>query len=435
MLLALPIAVVVFVRFFRRLSLTTAYEYLERRFDLKVRLLASFLFLLLRSLYVGVVLFATAVALRPTTGWEVWQSIVLVGVVSTAYTTMGGMRSVIWTDVIQFIVLLGGVLLVLGMLIADHPEGAAGVWNYAKEQGHTFNRLGDPSFYKFDPYSRLSLWALIAFAIFSKLGYTGADQISIQRYLSTRNEKDASRSLIWGAFFGIPVVFLLSFVGLGLLYYYDFHPEKALPEMTGDDALAHFISSELPGGVGGIIMAAILAAVMSTVDSTLNSLSTCTVTDFYARLIRPSASETEKVRVAQGLTVVWGALCIGGAMLIVALFGAETRENSLVVVSNVTIGLFLGILLGVFLLGILTRRANANGVLCGAAAGLAAALAVTTFYYFTARPPGSPRPSFLWISMIGCATTTIVGYAVSLLFRPPGSEQLQDLTYWDSHAN
>ncbi|NLE37220.1 MAG: sodium/solute symporter, partial [Pirellulaceae bacterium] len=293
-LLGVPLAVVLFVRPFRRMSLTTAYEYLERRFDLKVRLTASFLFLLLRSFWLGVVLFASAVALQPATGWPIWFSVVLVGIVATTYTTLGGMRSVIWTDVIQFLVLLGGILLVLATLTWGPAQSLVGIWEYGRDRGHAFNQVGKASFYSFDPFVQYSLWALVISAVFTKLSLAGADQISIQRYLSTRTEKDASRSMVWGTILGAPVMFLLYFSGLGLLWFYDTHPERALPNMTGDHALPHYIATELAPGVGGVLLAAILAAVMSTLDSGLNSLATCSVTDFYGRVFRPRATDHQK---------------------------------------------------------------------------------------------------------------------------------------------
>ncbi|MBN1591115.1 MAG: sodium/solute symporter [Pirellulales bacterium] len=417
-LLGVPLAVVLFVRFFRRLSLTTAYEYLERRFDLRVRLLTSFLFLLLRSFWLGVVLYASAVALQPATGWPVWFSVLLVGVVATLYTTLGGMKSVIWTDVIQFVVLLGGVLLVLATLSWGPSQSLLGIWEYAQERGHAFNQVSDASFYSFDPFVRYSLWAIVISAVFTKLSLAGADQISIQRYLSTRSEKDASRSLVWGTVLGIPVMFLFYFAGLGLLWFYETHPERALPNMTGDYALPHFVATELPPAVGGIVMAAILAAVMSTVDSGLNSLATCSITDFYGRVIRPEANERHKLALARILTVVWGGVAIACAALIIWLFGAQRGQNPLVIISEVTLGLFGGILLGVFLLGVLTKRAHARGVLLGASAGLAAALGMTAPYYFRELPPDAPRLSFLWINVVGCLVTFSVGYIMSFSRGP-----------------
>ena len=162
-------------------------------------------------------------------------------------------------------------------------------------------------------------------------------------------------------------------------------------------------------------MAAILAAVMSTVDSGLNSLATCSITDFYARVIRPKATERRKLALARILTVAWGAVAIACAGLIIWLFGTRRGQNPLVVISEVTLGLFGGIILGVFLLGVLTKRANAWGVLVGASAGLAAALGITAPYYFRELPPDAPRLSFLWINIVGCLVTVFVGYTASLV--------------------
>lgn len=429
-LLGVPLAVVLFVRFFRRLSLTTAYEYLERRFDLKVRLTASFLFLLLRSFWLGVTLFASAVALEPVAGWPIWFSVVLVGVVATIYTTLGGMKSVIWIDAIQFVILSGGIVLVLATLTWGPSQSLLGIWKYGQEQGHALNRLGEASFYSFDPFVRYSFWAIIISAVFTKLSLAGADQISIQRYLSTRSERDASRSLVWGTALGVPVMFLFYYSGLGLLWFYNTHPERALPNMTGDHALPHYIATELPPGMGGMLIAAILAAAMSTVDSGLNSLATCSVADFYGRVFQPKASESRKLAVARVLTMVWGGLSIASAALMIWLYGAQRGQNPLIFVSEVTLGLFGGILLGIFLLGILTRRANAFGALTGALTGLVAAVAITAPYYFRELPPGSPRLSFLWINIAGCLVTVAVGYGASYLSPPPLPRQIAENTFW-----
>lgn len=418
-ILGIPPAIYLFVRFFRRLSLTTAYEYLEDRFGPSVRLTAAALFLMLRSFYLGVVLFASAVVLQPATGWPVWFSVLLVGVISTAYTTMGGISSVIWTDVLQFFILVGGVLVVIGTVMITNSVGPGEIWSYARDQGHTYNALADSGFYSFDPFVRLSLWGMVISSIFTKLSLAGSDQVVIQRYLSTRNEKDATRSLLWGTVLGAPVMFLLYFAGLALFWFYSIHPDRALPDMPGDHVLAHYISTELAPGVGGIIMAAIIAAVMSTVDSGLNSLATCTTVDFYKRIFRPEADDQQSLRFAKIMTIAWGLVAMGSAALLVMLFGVERRQNSLISISEVTLGFFSGILLGVFLLGVLTRRANSFGVMLGMAAGLIAALGVTAPYYFRELPPDTPRLSFFWINIIGCLATCGVGYAASFLKRTP----------------
>jgi len=430
MLLAIPVAAVVFVRFFRHIALTSVYEYLERRFDLRVRLATSFLFLALRSFYLGVVLFASAVALYPILGWPLWLSVIVVGAVATACAAMGGLEGLVWIDVAQFFVLLGGILVVLGLLIADHPEGFSGIWAYAQARNHTFGPVAEKSFYSFDPFQRVSLWVLVISAVFHKLSAMGADQVTIQRYVSTRSERDAVQSMIWGTVLSIPVLTLLYLTGLGLFYYYGAHPDRSLPNMTGDLALMHFVANELPPGVGGFIVAGIVAAVLTTVCSVLNSLATCSITDFYGRVLRPDASDRRRLAAAKAMTVVWGIVSILCAGLIMWLFGTEMQRNPLIEVSNVTLYVFSGILLGIFFLGILCRRANTPGVLVGAAVGLVAAVGTTAPYYFRELPEGAPKLSFLWINIIGCLTTFVVGYAVSRLSAAPKLCQIDGLTFW-----
>jgi SSS family transporter len=429
-LAAVPIAVILFVRFFRRLELTTAYEYLERRFNVTVRSIASFLFLILRCFYLGVVMYASAMAMKPITGLDIGYGIMIMGVAATATTTMGGMSSVIWADVFQFIVLLGGVLLVLGLLAAD--AGGLGVlWTYADQHDRTFGILSDPRFYSFDPFLRATLFSTIFSALFTKLSYSGADQVNIQRYLSTRGEKEAVRSLVWGTVVGVPVMFLLFLLGLGLFRFYQTHPELTPAGMKADQALPQFIAHQLPAGTGGILIAAILAASLGALIAVLNSLATCSITDFYVRLLRPQASDAQKLRLAKRLTVFWGVMGMLSAGFLIWIYGAEEGRNSLLQVSEATIGLFGGILLGVFLLGILTRRTTSLGVWIGVGSGLAAALAVMAPYYFFKLPPGQEPLSFLWINIIGCTVTVAVGYAASFFGPPPNPQKIAGMTYWD----
>ncbi|MCC6126388.1 MAG: sodium/solute symporter [Pirellulales bacterium] len=429
-LLALPPAIVLFVRFYRRLELTSAYEYLERRFDVSVRAIASFLFLVLRCFYLGVVLYASALALAPLTGLNIWSGILIMGIVATATAGMGGMSSVIWADVFQFIVLLGGVLLVLGLLMAD-AGGLGEIWAFAGRHDRTFGILGKSEFYSFNPFVEVTLFPIIFSALFTKLSYSGADQVNIQRYLSTRGEKEAVQSLIWGTVVGMPVLLLLFLLGLGLFYFYQKHPELAKPEMTGDQVLPHFIAHQMPPGTGGLLIAAILAASLGALIAVINSLATCSITDFYVRLLRPLASESQKLRLAKRLTVFWGVMGMVSAGIIIWLFGANEGRNSLLKISQVTIGFFGGILLGVFLLGILTRRTTTLGVWVGVGCGLTIALAVTAPYYFFDRPEGEPQLSFLWINIIGCIVTIVAGYAASFFGPPPDRKKIAGMTYWD----
>jgi Na+/proline symporter len=154
---------------------------------------------------------------------------------------------------------------------------------------------------------------------------------------------------------------------------------------------------------------------MSTVDSGLNSLATGTTVDFYKRIFKKEADDRQSLRFAKISTIAWGLLSMGSAALLIMLFGAERQQNPLIYISEVTLGFFSGILLGVFLLGVVTRRANSFGVMLGMVAGLIAALSVTAPYYFCELPPDAPRLSFFWINIIGCIATCVVGYFGSLL--------------------
>ncbi|MBN2581261.1 MAG: sodium/solute symporter [Pirellulales bacterium] len=429
-LAAVPVAVVLFVRFFRRLELTTAYEYLERRFNVTVRIIASFLFLTLRCFYVGVILYASALAMKPITGLDIGWGIVVMGVAATVTTTLGGMSSVIWADVFQFIVLLGGILLVLIILAMD-AGGLGAIWTCAEQNERTFGFFNDPAYYSFNPYMRAPLFTAMLSALITKLSYSGADQINIQRYLSTRGEKQAVRSLVWGTLIGIPVMWLLFFLGLGLFRYYQAHPQLAPPGMRPDQALPHFIAHQLPPGAGGFLIAAILAASLGALIAVLNSLATCSIADFYVRLVRPQASEPEKLRLAKWLTIFWGILGIFSAGLLMRLYGVQEGRNPLLQVSEVTLNFFGGILLGVFLLGILTRRTNSLGIWIGVGSGLAVTMAVMAPSFFFSLQPGEKQISFLWINIIGCTVTMAVGYAASFFGRPPDPRKIAGMIFWD----
>jgi SSS family transporter len=366
---------------------------------------------------------------------NVWLSIILMSALATIYTSFGGIKSVIWIEVMQFFIFVGGILLVLGILVFRYGGGIGEIWEYAQQRGHTFEQLASPSFYSLDPFLRVSLFGVLLSSIFTKLTLAGADQVSIQRYLSTRNESDAARSLIWGTILGIPVMFLLFLTGLALYWFYGTYPDWGVEGMTGDQALPHFLAHHLPPGFGGLMTAAILSSAMSTVESGLNSLSTCTVTDFYSRLVRPNATESQKLLLAKVFTVFWGLISMLSAVAIVWLYGAQNGKNPLVTISEVTLGFFGGILLGVFFLGILSRRATPRGVMIGIIAGFFAALAVTAPFYFRELPPGQKPLSFFWINIIGCVATFGTGYAASGMCRHPDAVKIIGLTYWDRHKS
>jgi len=310
------------LKHFYSLRSYSAYEYLEQRFNLSARCIGAGVFLASRSLYLGVVLYASAKAFAPAFGLDLESIIVVVGVVAIAYTCLGGMKAVIWSDVLQFAIIMAGVITTCCLLARDVPGGFAGIFNYAFEHEHGWTALSDPEFYYFEPFSleffktRLNLWVIILSVMISTLGQFGTDQMALQRTFATRSLKDCQKSMalnvVWNSVLGS----LLFLMGIGLFTYYSQFPEQLAAGTAPDQWATHFIVHGLPPGVTGLMLAALLAAVMSTMDSGIHSLSTITMADFFRRLNWGQRSEQSDLILARVLTVAWGGLAIGLSLAI-----------------------------------------------------------------------------------------------------------------------
>jgi SSS family transporter len=404
-----PVVVYVFIRTFVSMRLTTAYEYLESRFSLPVRLMAGILFLLIRGLYIGVVLYASAIVLYPALGGKVsvtWL-IVLAGIFSTAFAALGGMKAVIWTDAVQLVIVYMGMAWMLQSLVARVDGGLAGMWQVAVEHGKDFTYLKDPEYWSFKLFTRTAFWPLMIGFFLNALYQKGADQLTVQRFLSTRSPRDAMKAMWTDILGAIPITIILTIVGMGLFAFYTFHPERGLAD-TGNYnwVLPHYIATELPHGLSGLFMAAIIAAILTTVDSGINSLATVSMTDFQIRLCKRQLTDGEGVRWARIWTVIWGALATG-----LGIFVYATASENIMRQSVQVLGLFSGALLSVFLLGILTKRANTTGVLAGT--GVGAAFTIWSNYFWTNAE--GEHVCYMWPIVFGVVTTFVVGYVVSLL--------------------
>lgn len=406
-LIPMPIMIFLFLRLFFRLQIWTAYEYLERRFTLPVRIVGSVMFMLLRGTYMGLVLYATALALQPATGWNISVCILIVGISATAYTTLGGMAAVIWTDVIQFVVLLSGIAIILFSVSMSVDGGVFGIWEQATAMGHGFNVGSDSGFWNFDFYQRIGGWVWLA-ALLPMCVAPAIDQTNLQRCLSCKSFKTAGWAVFGSTVGSLPVTFLFFFTGLALLVFFRSSATGAGPA-SGDVAFTYYIMHELPVGVRGLIMAAILAAVMSTMDSVINSLSAVSVKDLYARVIRPGKTDQHYLKVAKGFTIFWGVAAVGFGLFIAEV--VTGRNFPLLEVSNVALGFFGGAMLGVFALGLLCSRANTIGVIIGALLGTAVAGVILWVYYLA--PPPAERISFLWIPKAALLCVFIFGYIAS----------------------
>jgi len=399
-LLAAPVVVYVLLPLYRKLNVTTAYEYLEYRFGLNVRLLASSLFIAKRLVWMALVALAPSLALSTVTGLRVEYCICIIGVVATFYTALGGMSAVIWTDMVQFIILTLGQVLILLLVVFKVDGGAGEVWRIGVEHQRAWMSM------EFD-LSQLTFWTVLIAGVAFVLSDFGADQVTVQRLMSTRNEADARLSVWAGALLKFPTVTLLVATGVALFSFYQIHPE--LLELSAeeyDKIVPFFVVTQLPAGISGLIVAAIFAAAMSSFDSGLNCLAATLTVDWYERMIRPARQDAQYLAVAKRLTYVLGATVTVLAVLIY-LTGIQTIIDA----SNKYLGFFGGALLGVFLLGTLTRRAN------GLATVIAAILSVGGLVVLDVLQ--SPADGFILhpylYGALTCGATMLLGYLGSLI--------------------
>ncbi len=400
-----PFVVYLFLPFFRRLNVTTAYEYLEQRFNLAVRLLASVLFVLMQFGRIGIVLYLPALALSVVTSIDVNVCILLMGVLCIFYTTLGGIEAVIWTDVIQVIVLMGGALFCLVLMSFHVPGGWNGACEIAEGAGkfRTFD-------FRFD-LTTATFFVLLFGGFADKMISYGTDQSVIQRYLTTKDEAAARRGIWLNAIIAMPATLL--FFGLGSMLYafYQTQPAALSPAVGQQDAIfPWYIVTQLPAGVAGLLIAGLFAASMSSLDSSMNSVATAVTTDFYRRF-RSHAEDRTCLKLARWITVL-----IGVAGTALALVMAQWNIKSLWDQMVTVLGLFGGGLAGLFLLAIFTRRTS------GAAA--LAALLGSSALQFVIKQSYPVHPSVLPVS--GIVSCLILGLGLSAVL--PNRKPVDGLT-------
>ncbi len=402
-ILITPLVIYVFLPFYRALNVTSAYEYLERRFNLAARLIASGLFMLFQCGRVAIVLFLPSLALATVSDMDVTTCILLMGVLCVIYTVLGGMEAVIWTDFIQTLILMGGAVWALVSVVLRVEGGAGAVIQEAAAHGKFFQ--GVP--WSFD-VAVASGWIIMLGSIFTNLFPYTASQDIVQRYVTTPDRKTAARAIWSNAAIAVPAQAVFFAIGTALFVFYRHNPERLDPTVQTDGIFPLFIVNELPAGVAGLIVAGIFAAAQSTLAGSLNSIATVWVTDFHRRL-RPQTSDAACLRLARWVTVLVG--CAGTAAAVVL---AKSDVRSLWETFIAVIGLFGGTISGLFLLGVFSRRAHGAGALVGA---VASALLVGSVY--------ACHLTVFWLySVIGVLSCVAVGWLASLLL--PGPRQAPD---------
>jgi sodium-coupled monocarboxylate transporter 8/12 len=379
----------------------TAYQFLEERFARPVRLMASGLFIFRVALWLAAATYAPALALEKVTGFPLAWTIILTGTLTTLYTALGGMKAVIWTDVMQLIVLFGGQLLIVWVALGKVPGGLGGMWDTVVADGRMDLSLS------FSMSERANLGAVLLAGAFLHLVQMATDQVSVQRYLSAGSLAEAKRSLWIKLWFILPVLVLFYGTGLVLYAFYKTHGDPLAAGLIEreDQILPYFVVTQLPAGLPGLLIAAIYAASMSTISAGLNSLASATVVDFQRKLERPA---TQSVAQARWITTGYGVLVMALA------FAVSSMPGNLVESVNTVIGLVGGPLLGLFFLGMFTQRADTRGALIGTFTGFAALLLLHLYQngFLTAQKPPI-MVNFIWFSLIGCTLTMLIGLLFS----------------------
>jgi SSS family solute:Na+ symporter len=409
-LLAYPLVSIVVGRYlipmFVQLPHTSAYEILESRLGLSVRMLGAVFFLSLRLMWMAVIIYATtSIVLVPLLGLEasaVPYVCALLGLVTVAYTSMGGIRAVVATDVVQSFILLGAAVLVL-VLVTWQVGGIDGWWPTAWDPGW------DPPTFGYDPSARMSLVGAIVSTFCWYVFTAGSDQMAIQRYFATRDARSARRMFDISLLANVVVTALLAAVGLALFAWFRSHPEMLGPgqsiEKTPDELFPRFIAAGLPQGLSGLVVAGLLAAAMSSLSSGLNSSCAVITVDFLERFARRMRSERSQV--GRTRLVAW---CVG--VVVVALStGVNVVPGNLLEIAYRVTNLLVAPLFGLFFMALFVRWATSFGTLVGAAFGLATVVSVNYWEVFTGRP----GISFLWAMPLGLLIQVATGSLASLL--------------------
>lgn len=405
--LVAPVIMFIFIPFFRKLDITTAYQYLEIRFNSLIRVICSLAFIIFQVGRMGVVLFLPAIAINIVTGFNIFLCIALMGVFSILYTRMGGIEAVVWTDALQVVILLGGAIFAIFHIVAQIPGGWSETMTIAIDCSKL--NLGDCSF----DFTNPTVWTVLIATCFTNLTMYGTDQSMVQRYLTTSSKKAAQKSVLTNALLTIPATIIFFFIGTVLFVFYKTYPTELSPAMENVDAVfPYYIYTKLPKGLIGLLISGIFAAAMSTLSGSMNSAATAFEVDIRPKLFPKSVMATGaddkrwELKRAKRTTMIIGVLS-----LLFAFLMATWDINSLWDEFNTILGLILGSMGGLFFLGMVTKRANAKGALIGMVVSIIVQALVARY-----------TPVYLLLyTTVGFVTCFVVGYVASLFFPTKNS--------------
>jgi len=388
-LVALLIVMAVFLPFFAAQPITTAYEYLGRRFGDRARTVGSVLFLAQTAVRASILVYGPALALQAVLGWSVETSILVSAAAAIVYSACGGIAAVVWTDCIQFGVIVVAVIATLGVVAGDVPGGFGAVLDYASSEG----RL-NPVTLEFQPKKLFHLTGALVPYLVLALSLFGTGQQSVQRFLACRDLSSARKAALTGWFAGTIALGTCLLLGVAIHAWTKLAPGAATFHIDkGDKVLPAFLAQRMPAGLAGLMLAAIFAASMSSLDSAIHSMSTSFMVDIAKR---------SGLRLARLCTVVIGVIATLGAL------AAAEAETTMLQTMVTWLGMFAGPLLGLFLIGMTTKRASEVDALIGVAAG--AILVVALFWNHEQLPVHK-----LWIGPFSLVLTYVTGAGLAPL--------------------
>lgn len=408
--IAVPVAIYFFLPVYRRLNLDTAYEYLERRFDKNMRIIGSVLFIVYQVGRMSIIMYLPAIALSAVTGINTVLIILFMGVIATIYSAFGGIKSVLWTDFIQGVVLIGGGIFALIVLLFSIDGGVGEVLRVgsANEKFFADTVLFDPNF-----VNNSILLVLVGAGLSTAFSYISSQDM-VQRYLTTNDLKEMNKMTYLNGALSLGTATLFFFIGTALYVFYT-QQGGGMPEGKGDLIFANFIVSELPMGISGLLIAGLFAAGQSTLSTGLNSVATSWTLDIQ-KVLKPDMSDEKSTKIARNVSTLVGIFSI-----IFAIVLAYSDIGSAYSWFNGLMGLALGIIGGTFTLGVMTKKANSKGALFGFVATAIVAVYVS---YFT--------DVSLWAySIINLIASLVFGYGFSLLFNEKSKAQDMGLTFYD----
>jgi len=409
--LAIPVATLVavkwFVPFYRQSGEVSAYHHLEARFGAWARTYAVMCYLLTQLARMGTIMYLLALALAPMTGWSLITLILVTGLVTVLYALVGGIEAVIWSEVVQSVVLIGGALICAGLLLFGMPEGPSQLFRIAAANDKFSLGSFAPSL------TEATFWVVVIYGLFINLQNFGTDQSYVQRYATAKSDQEAKKSVWLGAMLYLPISGVFLFIGTALFAYYTARPALLPAGITlageSDKVFPHFINAGLPVGVTGLVIAAIFAAAQSTLASSINCAATLTLCDLYRRYLRPEADARESMRVLRMATLGFGLAGTAAAL-------AMIRVKSALDIWWQMAGIFSGGMLGLFLLGMISRHAKNAAAAAGVAVGLLLICWMSLSPLMTDEWARwrSPFHSFM-ITVIGTVAILLVGLTLTLL--------------------